>query len=222
MLERNVRIISDRVVDTCKSCRRFRMGYMSTTKNVMIFLIVNALFVMMTNNNGPTIFVGAFSSSSSLDNVNFREGRKEDEWLISTTMMKSLMNPLNIDARRFVVAEDKEKQAVMGWAQLRPLQIKENDDGWELASVYVNPMYRKRGIGSQLVRQIIQTKEQPVEIYALTLASTLSWYQRLGFDCIDTPPPLSLQLEMKAGQLITNLLKETLVCIRYNTPDESI
>ena len=219
MMENNDKMKRDKKVDICKSCRRSRKGYKSSTNNCIFFLIMNVLFLMMIN-NGPTVVVGAFSSLSSLDDVIFRQGRKEDEWLITKTMMKSLMNPLNIDARRFVVAEEKKK--VIGWAQLRPLQL---DNGcWELASVYVNPMYRKRGIGSQLVRQIIQTKdeEQPIQIYALTLASTLSWYQRLGFDCIDTPPPSSLQLEIKAGQIITNLLKETLICIRYNNPDESI
>ena len=58
----------------------------------------------------------------SLSSVSYRTGQKADEWTISTTMAKQLMNPLGIDASNFVVATDpKDNNALVGWAQIRPL-----------------------------------------------------------------------------------------------------
>ncbi|GKZ00600.1 hypothetical protein MPSEU_001012200 [Mayamaea pseudoterrestris] len=59
----------------------------------------------------------------SSNSITYRAGRKSDEWRISTTLAKELMNPLNIDASRFVVAVDQsgKRERLAGWAQLRPL-----------------------------------------------------------------------------------------------------
>lgn len=52
--------------------------------------------------------------------VQYRAGEARDEWTIRTTLAKELMNPLGIDASRFLVATT-ESDELLGWAQIRPL-----------------------------------------------------------------------------------------------------
>ena len=99
----------------------------------------------------------------------------------------------------------------------RQSELKRRPQLWELSSVYVVPEYRKRGIGSELVRGVLQRTKYSLkpgkEVYALTLAKTVSWYQQLGFD-IEPVPPSSMTLEIAAGSVITRLIGEELVCIK--------
>jgi GNAT superfamily N-acetyltransferase len=88
---------------------------------------------------------------------------------------------------------------------------------WELSSVYVIPKYRKQGIGSELVKQVLRrhviTNKRGRDIYALTLAKTVPWYEQFGFK-IEEKVPSSMTIEMAVGNVITKLIREKLVCIR--------
>lgn len=87
------------------------------------------------------------------------------------------MNPLNINAANFKVATDNDR--LVGFAQLRPL-----GDVYELASVYVEPVYRNRGIGSDLVRLCLEAHKDAglllTDIYLITLEDTVEWYLQFG------------------------------------------
>lgn len=52
--------------------------------------------------------------------IRYQPGQKRHEFKIATTLAKELMNPLGINADRFIVATDEDDQLV-GWAQLKPL-----------------------------------------------------------------------------------------------------
>ncbi|KAL3785728.1 hypothetical protein HJC23_006297 [Cyclotella cryptica] len=88
---------------------------------------------------------------------------------------------------------------------------------WELSSVYVVPSWRRRGIGSELVRQVLNrhvaNNQIGRDIYALTLAKNLNWYEQFGFKCEEKVPE-AMAFEMTAGNAITKLIGEQLVCIR--------
>jgi GNAT superfamily N-acetyltransferase len=258
----------------------------------------------LNNNNKATSLWNDDDSSSSNNNnrLRYRQGRREDEFYIATRMVRELMNPLGMDARRFVMAvvddlSDTKKQSLVGWAQLRPLgpaavdpgtynaapgsfaaddeidqeiwqefeespvnfpngfaslpwskeyraaslAAKERREGrtqtqlverakhqkeekflnWELASVYVLPEYRNQGIGSELVKKLVEkhtnAKGRPLStIYLLTLKSTMDWYQQFGFELLpdDDAPPQQMNLEIVAGNLITKAIGEELVCMR--------
>jgi len=89
---------------------------------------------------------------------------------------------------------------------------------WELASVYVIPSWRHKGIGSELVRKIItqhviQNNRSMENVYLLTLDKTKEWYRRLGFE-ITNKPPASLKLEMVVGGIVTMFIGEKLVCMQ--------
>jgi len=66
--------------------------------------------------------LNGLSSTLSSAGVRFRQGTKNDEFQIATTMVKELMNPLGIQSERFVVAVDpNDDKKLYGWAQLRPI-----------------------------------------------------------------------------------------------------
>ncbi|CAJ1959688.1 unnamed protein product [Cylindrotheca closterium] len=115
-------------------------------------------------------------------------------------------------------ASDRQKRR----EERRQAELKRRPQLWELSSVYVIPEYRKRGIGSELVQGVLQRNKYSLrpgkEVYALTLAKTVLWYQRLGFD-IEPVPPSSMALEIAAGSVITGLIGEELVCIKATLAD---
>ena len=63
---------------------------------------------------------------------------------------------------------------------------------WELASVYVVPERRSEGIGSGLVRSVLDQHRElgraSEAVYALTLSSTVEWY-RSGFGFVEVEEP---------------------------------
>lgn len=92
---------------------------------------------------------------------------------------------------------------------------------WELASVYVRPEYRHRGIGSELVRRCLghhvkQGRQLVNGVYLLTLRKNARWYaSQFGFDiATSTAVPKAMQLEIVAGTIVTKMLGEELCCMR--------
>jgi len=94
---------------------------------------------------------------------------------------------------------------------------------YELSSVYVLPAFRGQGIGAELVKRVLKktmTKDgdtlSPTNIYCLTLATTVPWYQdKFGFERVpsqDIPGPMAL--EVTAGNIITKLVGAELCCMR--------
>jgi len=102
----------------------------------------------------------------------------------------------------------------------------ERDEGrlWELASVYVMPDWRGRGIGTELVRKVmarhVVLNRIPSDVYLLTLASTERWYESLGYGRTDNPPD-SMGMEMVVGGIVTRVIGSELICMRYDGGDGS-
>ena len=234
---------------------------------------------------------------SSTARVQYLIGQKR-HWLpISTTLAQQLMNPLDIQTDRFVVATTLDDKLI-GWAQLKPTgslltqdpdrydarpgsydvereiddamwdeferndtiqvpsglaslpwtkeyqqmqnaasdrqtrreqirAVREKDQKrlqlYELSSVYVDPAYRKQGIGRELVRRVLKRRlladnspSPPACIYLLTLKSTSGWYrQHFGFEIVDTENiPSSMVFEVMVGNVITKIIGAELCCMR--------
>ena len=222
----------------------------------------------------------------SAQGLQIRPGRSSDEFAIAATMARNLMNPLSIDHRNFLVAEEGGER--VGFAQLRPLGgatslvdpatydappgsgsagAEADDEAWdelppiptglaslpwtreyrefaaeaegrvaaraarrraleaaapklfELASVYVDERRRGSGVGSELVRDLLERHaglgRSASDIYLLTLDSTRPFYERLGFAAVDgRDVPTPLAFEVLVGSAVTSVLGETLVCMR--------
>lgn len=102
--------------------------------------------------------------------------------------------------------------------ELLKIELDDTPKIWELSSVYVVPGYRSQGIGSELVRQVLSRQRMNFyqlgrDVYALTLAKNVKWYKQFGFE-IEDQIPQSMSFEVTAGNAITKLIGEQLVCIR--------
>ena len=101
--------------------------------------------------------------------------------------------------------------------ELMQTELNEIPKLWELSSVYVVPNHRGKGVGSELVRQVLQRQcsrnQLGKDVYALTLSKNVEWYEQFGF-VIEETVPEAMSFEVVAGDMITKLIGEELVCIR--------
>ena len=110
----------------------------------------------------------------------------------------------------------QKRELMVGQERMNSGQI------WELASIYVLPEYRSQGIGSDVVRQLLKRHEdlgrEKSDVYALTLEKTLGWYKHFGMDFAlvekSEEIPSQMSFEISAGNIITGILGEQLVCLR--------
>lgn len=102
-----------------------------------------------------------------------RPARESDRDTIRRIVHKVHINPLNLDWRRFIVAE--EESQIVGIGQIKP----HGDDTRELASLAVIPSRQGQGIGTALVRALLQDSTPP--LYLTCRTRLTSYYVRFGF-----------------------------------------
>jgi ribosomal protein S18 acetylase RimI-like enzyme len=90
-----------------------------------IALLRVVTFLCYANFARPLALVG--KNVVNVNNIQFRSGVASDEFPISLQLGKELMNPLGVQAQRFVVAETEDGAQRIGWAQIRPLGRKAVD-----------------------------------------------------------------------------------------------
>jgi len=118
-------------------------------------------------------------------------------------------------------ATTKRQQNAERGAMLRETR-RETPRLYELASVWVDPSVRRKGIGTELVRRALQRhcREKgnvATNVYLLTLASTAGWYrENFGFRLVASPEdiPSQMAFEVQAGKLITRIIGAELVCMQ--------
>ena len=101
--------------------------------------------------------------------------------------------------------------------QLLNIELAQTPKLWELSSVYVVPEYRRQGVGSELVRQVLNRQQSyddsGKDVYALTLTKNMKWYEQFGFKAEEKIPD-AMSFEVAAGNVITKIIGEKLQCIR--------
>lgn len=94
---------------------------------------------------------------------------------------------------------------------------------YEISSVWVDPRYRKRGIGTEVVRRVLQrhvesTKKKGAmeNVYLLTLATTSNWYRKnFGFQLVPLDKvPEQMAFETKIGTVVAKALGSRVVCMQ--------
>lgn len=154
-------------------------------------------------------------SSPDVAGLTLRRGVESDANTIRFAILKEKMNPLGLDPRRFVVAE--EGGQLVGFGQLKPwetlsrrrkgdlvgnvvrfLNLEPNWRGQllELASLVVMPEHRGRGVGTALLNRLIEDSidakdpetllKQETTLCLLTLKSTVGFYEKAGFSVISS------------------------------------
>lgn len=114
---------------------------------------------------------------------------REENWLIRPAtdadaaaiyrlILRVMINPLSLNWRRFIVVVDRQGR-LLGCGQ-----VKMHADGSrELASIAVRPGYQRQGIGSQIIRRLLEI--HPLPLYLTCRASLESYYIRFGFQVLD-------------------------------------
>lgn len=91
---------------------------------------------------------------------------------------------------------------------------------YELASVYVRSEDRGKGIGTELIKRVLQRHvnrgRSISDVYLLTLATTVAWYyDNFGFEVVPKEEiPAQMSFEVAAGKLVTRLIGARLCCMR--------
>lgn len=184
----------------------------------------------------------ASSSNASLSRkhlssftIQFRSpAQVSDMEIAQQILFKEKMNPFFLSRDNFVVAFDSDcdfpEKSVLGFGQIRPIQGKksfgdETVDYVELASLYVLPSYRKKGIGSLIVSELLNRHDidcdenRKSQICLLTLAPTVPFYEPFGFRCVEMDGnseysiPSSMKMEYMLGSLVSKILGNEIVCM---------
>lgn len=116
----------------------------------------------------------------SIAPITVRPAVVSEQALLKAMIRAGRLNPLGLDWCRFLVAVSGSGE-VVGCIQRKD----HTGDVRELASLYVLPEWRGRGVASQLIRQLIERASPPLW---LTCRSSLSpFYSQFGFAVIDDP-----------------------------------
>ena len=154
--------------------------------------------------------------SSSAFNIEYRPATTNDVNVARKILFHQAMNPLSIRAEHMIVATDETNDnALVGFGQIRP--IPSSDKYCELASVYVDPSYRRKGIASSIIQQLLDRHDSLNQntICLLTLKPTTPLYEKYGFQIVTdiSTMPQGIQLEFRAGSMISTFLGNNLVCM---------
>ncbi len=139
-----------------------------------------------------------------------RPAAEEDFPAIKRLIRLGRINPTALKWRRFVVVVTPEGEAV-GCGQVKP----HGDGSLELASVAVDPVWRKQGLARAIIEHLLM--ENPGILY-LTCRSTIGpMYEKFGFEAIaqDEMPRYFRRISKLVG-LVEFLRKEgvTLLVMR--------
>lgn len=159
----------------------------------------------------------ALSYASSLE-LAYRAATPADMGRVRLAMVAEKMNPLFLRPENFLVAERAAAEdGFVGCAQIRPMPG-EDAAARELASVFVRPGFRGRGIGAELVRRLVERAEASTStaVYLLTLARTAPFYRgAAGFEIEPLErAPASMRAEAGIGAVIARFVADDdLVCM---------
>jgi ribosomal protein S18 acetylase RimI-like enzyme len=175
--------------------------------------------------------------------IQFRSATPSDVAFARQTMLSEFMNPLSIAQETLVVAFDADDSSsssrgdgVLGFGQIRPLSVlpsssqrkagatTRNPGYDELASLYVIPEQRTRGVGRALVQELLSRHDQDTDrqnhaVCLLTLATTVPFYEPFQFHVVSQSNlssvglPSSFRFEYTAGSVISTVLGNELVCM---------
>jgi N-acetylglutamate synthase-like GNAT family acetyltransferase len=110
-------------------------------------------------------------------NYSIRPAVREDELAIRALVRSAQINPLGIHWPRFLVAVDGENRLV-GCGQVKV----HRDGSRELASIAVEPAWRRKGVASALIEKLVDAHAPP--LYLTCRPQLESFYERFGFRSI--------------------------------------
>lgn len=131
--------------------------------------------------------------------LDIRPANASDQAIIVEFVRRARLNPRNLDWQRFLVAE--EDGAIVGIRQVKVHQAGTR----EVASGFVLPEHRRRGISARLMSRILE--REPGALYLMCDRERSRYYEAFGFRRV--PPgelPADFRREYYLGRVVTTLL----------------
>ncbi|HJR80529.1 MAG TPA: GNAT family N-acetyltransferase [Anaerolineales bacterium] len=131
-------------------------------------------------------------------NFRLRPARETDLQSIKDLIYSSEINPMGLDWKRFIVAENEEGEFI-GCGQLKP----HGKDVLELASLAVKPEYRNQGVARAIIEHLLEGSPRP--LYLMCRSRLAPLYEKFGFRAIpfDEMPRYFQRISRLAGWLET-------------------
>jgi N-acetylglutamate synthase-like GNAT family acetyltransferase len=131
--------------------------------------------------------------------IKIRPATAADAQKIRSLISQVRINPMNLDWERFLIADDEGE--FVGCIQVKP----HKEPGVrELASVAVAPGRQGQGIGTLLMRAMLE--REPGLLYLTCLRHNVSYYQQFGFRELELKEaPRSFHLQMRASRLFLKM-----------------
>jgi amino-acid N-acetyltransferase len=131
--------------------------------------------------------------------ISIRHAVEADQATIVSFIRQAKLNPRNLKWQNFLVAE--ENGQVVG---LR--QVKVYSQGTrEVASGFVLPEYRRRGISARLMNELLAREKGP--LYTMVNEKRAPYYEQFGFQRVDVSQlPSDFRKEYRIGRIVTTLL----------------
>jgi N-acetylglutamate synthase-like GNAT family acetyltransferase len=131
-----------------------------------------------------------------MNGLTIRPARANDAAAIRDLIHRVHINPMGLDWRRFLLAIDSSG-TIRGCGQLKP-----HGGGLiELASIAVEPRYRKAGVARAIIESLILAAPRP--LYLTCRSSLGSFYEKWGFRALqaEAMPPYFRRLSRVASLL---------------------
>jgi N-acetylglutamate synthase-like GNAT family acetyltransferase len=131
--------------------------------------------------------------------VSIRPARQEDQQTIVSFVRQAKINPRNLHWQNFLVAEQDGQ--IVGMRQ-----VKVYEQGTrEIASGFVLPEYRRRGISAQLMNELLAGETGP--LYTMVNPKRAPYYEKFGFRRVEVSQlPSDFRKEFRIGRIITTLI----------------
>jgi N-acetylglutamate synthase-like GNAT family acetyltransferase len=131
--------------------------------------------------------------------LHIRPALASDQAIIVELVRRARLNPRNLDWQRFLVAE--EGGAVVGIRQVKVHQAGTR----EIASGFVLPEYRRRGISTRLMSTLLQ--RETGALYLMCDRERSRYYEAFGFRRVPSRElPADFRREYYIGRVVTTLL----------------
>lgn len=139
--------------------------------------------------------------------VQLRDARPQDQPTIRRMVRDAHLDPTGLHWSHFIVAATSNGN-VVGVGQIRPYR-------WchELGSLVIDEAWRGRGIGSMIVRALLE--DEPGPVYLECGASLTGYYARFGFEEIPWwRAPVPLSLKAGAANLVARVFGKRIAVMR--------
>ena len=141
--------------------------------------------------------------------ISLRPATENDQPKITALINKVRINPRNLNWERFIIAEDDG--AMVGCGQIKP----HGDGTKELASIAVEPEYQGEGVGSLIMKALLE--REPGTLYLVCLKHNVTYYEKFGFRelTLEEFPP-DMKRMFRFGRILMKLFRVEGCVMRRN------